>query len=132
MKENTIYTILIIVCILSILAVTILIFTTKNGESFTEIYFENHQNLPKKIDLNQNYGFYFTIHNLENQPFTYSYQINLDLDGKTQILKQNQIILNHNQKQPIYHQLQINQPFKQEKIVISLLNKQQSIHFWLK
>ena len=114
MKENTIYNILIIACIIAIVAVTILIFTTKKSESFTELYFENHQNL------------------LENTQFTYNYQITLDLDGTTKILKQEQITLNHNQKQPIYHQFKIQNSFKQGKITITLLNKKQSIHFWLK
>ncbi len=132
MKENTIYNILIIACIIAIVAVTILIFTTKKSESFTELYFENHQNLPKNIELNKNNEFYFTINNLENTQFTYNYQITLDLDGTTKILKQEQITLNHNQKQPIYHQFKIQNSFKQGKITITLLNKKQSIHFWLK
>ena len=78
MKENTIYNTLIVVCIIAILAVTILIFTTKKSESFTELYFENHQNLPKSIELGKNYEFYFTINNLENKPFNYNYQVNLN------------------------------------------------------
>ena len=132
MKENTIYNILIVVCIIAILSETILIFTTKKSEPFTELYFENHQNLPKTITLNQNQEFYFTIKNLENKVFTYNYQITLNLDGTTKILKQEQISINHNQKQTIYQQFKISNNFKQAKITITLLNKKQSIHFWLK
>ena len=132
MKENTIYNILIIICIIAILAVTILIFTTKKSEPFTELYFENHQNLPKNIELNQNQEFYFTIKNLENKQFTYNYQITLDLDGQIKTLKQEQVSLDHDQKKLISHSFQINQTFKQGKITITLLNKKQSIHFWIK
>jgi len=132
MKENTIYNILIITCIIAILAVTVLIFTTKKSESFTELHFENHQNLPKTIELNKNQDFYFTIHNLENKLINYNYQITLELNGKTQLLKQNQISLNNNQKQTIYQSFKINQPFQQGKITITLINKKQSIHFWIK
>jgi len=132
MKENTIYNILIIICIIAILAVTILIFTTKKSEPFTELYFENHINLPKTIELNKNYEFYFTINNLENEIFTYNYQITLDLDGTTKTLKQEQVTLNQDQKKLISHSFNINQSFKQGKITITLLNKKQSIHFWIK
>lgn len=132
MKENTIYNILIVVCIIAILAVTILIFTTKKSESFTELYFENHQNLPKVITLNQNYDFYFTIHNLENKLTTYNYQITLDLDGTTKTLKQEQVSLNHDQSKLISQSFKIDQSFTQGKITVILLNKKQSIHFWLK
>tara|TARA_Y100000310_G_C20606168_1_gene775580 strand:+ start:131 stop:529 length:399 start_codon:yes stop_codon:yes gene_type:complete len=132
MKENTLRNLLIIVCIVSILTVTVLIFTIEKNDSFTELYFENHINLPKTIELNKNQEFYFTIKNLENKQFTYNYQINLDLGGKTTILNQAQTTLNHNQKKLISQSFNINQAFKQGKITVTLLNKKQSIHFWLK
>ncbi len=44
-------------------------------EPLTEVYFENHTELPKHIFLNKDYGFSFTMHNLEEQDMNYEYII---------------------------------------------------------
>lgn len=131
MEENTIYNLLIITCLLAIIIVTIFIFTNKQTEPFTELYFENHQSLPQHLELNQDYPFQFTIHNLENKPLKYYYEVSLDLDHHRQILKQAQITLNHDQHQTFTESFHVDQPFTQGKITVTLLTKHQSIHFWI-
>ena len=49
--------------------------TTRKPETLTELYFENHLNLPKYIKGSEQYKFTFTIHNLENKDMDYSYII---------------------------------------------------------
>jgi len=44
-------------------------------EPLTEVYFENHTELPKHLFLNQSYDFTFTVHNLEEQDMNYEYII---------------------------------------------------------
>jgi len=44
-------------------------------EPLTELYFENHTELPKHLFLEKTYNFSFTIHNLEEQDMDYDYTI---------------------------------------------------------
>lgn len=44
---------------------TIVLATTVQPERFTELYFENHTQLPSQADINREYVFKFTAHNLE-------------------------------------------------------------------
>lgn len=131
MEEDTVYNVLIVGSIVAILVVTFLIFNIQTNESFTELYFESTQILPKEIELNKEYYFYFTIHNLENKDTTYAYTVNLFLDGKTIPLKQSQVTLIHDQSKNFAETFSVNEPFKEGKIIIYLLNKNQEIHFWM-
>lgn len=54
----------------------ILYFIPLGIEPLTEVYFENHTQLPQTIDLGKNYEFSFTVHNLEYQNMNYTYNIN--------------------------------------------------------
>lgn len=49
--------------------------TTVKPETFTELYFENHNQLPNTISQGQTYTYSFTIHNLENKDMEYHYAI---------------------------------------------------------
>ncbi len=44
-------------------------------ESFTELYFTDHLNLPTTISANTEQSFKFTIHNLENEDKGYSWEV---------------------------------------------------------
>src|SRR3989344_5879352 len=44
-------------------------------ERLTALYFEDHLNLPKRVEKGKGYPFRFTIHNLEYQNVTYPYEI---------------------------------------------------------
>src|SRR5258708_5353987 len=63
---------------------TILLATTVQPETFTELYFDNHTTLPATTVPNKSYSFAFTIRNLENKDMTYPYQVVLRKNGATQ------------------------------------------------
>lgn len=44
-------------------------------ESFTELFFTDHLNLPTTISANVDQTFTFTIHNLENKDMSYSWEV---------------------------------------------------------
>ena len=131
MEEDTIYNILIVGGIIAILIVTFFIFTIKTTEPFTELYFDKYRALPKEIELNTNYDFHFTIHNLENKDTTYTYTINLVLDGKTIPLKESQVTLTHDHSKIFAETFSVNESFKEGEIIIGLLNENQEVHFWV-
>ena len=45
-------------------------------EPLTELYIENHTELPKNVYLNKTYNFSFTANNLEYQDVEYEYTAN--------------------------------------------------------
>ena len=132
MDENLLYNVLIIASIIGIIAVTIIIFTNKTSEPFTELYFEDHQNLPKIVQLNQIYNFQFSIHNLENKDENYFYLIHIDADGNDIFLDSSYISLKNNQTATISKNFMLTENFENAKIIVELIGKNQEIHFWVK
>ncbi len=60
----------------------VLYFIPLGIEPLTELYLENHTQLPVNVFLNKAYNFSFTTHNLEYQDVEYNYTINAyDVDN---------------------------------------------------
>lgn len=131
MKEDTLYNILLGISLIAIIAVLILIFTTKTEESFTELYFEDHQNLPSQVNLNQNYQFSFSIHNLEQATTDYQYAVYIEQeDGTTNTIDSSSITLNNEQTATIQESFQREDSFTSAKVIVEL-NTGEEIHFWI-
>ena len=47
----------------------------RKTEGSTELYFSDHLNLPKQIEIGKPYNFDFITHNLEYKDFTYTYEV---------------------------------------------------------
>jgi uncharacterized membrane protein len=134
MEEDTLYNILIAISVIGIVSVLILIFTTKTTESFTELYFEDHQNLPS-LYATDDYEFAFTIHNLENQEMVYSYQVSIEYyDNEklidTNLLSESNVLLQHNESATITEEFKITEDHDYAKVMIQA--NEQEIHFWLR
>jgi hypothetical protein len=104
--------------------------TTVKAETFTELYFEDHLNLPKTIEKYKFYNFTFTIHNLENKDMEYPYVVYLQTVDKKIILNQNTVSVKSGEYGSIYEDFG---PLKniRMKFVVELVDKNQSIHFWM-
>ena len=77
---NNIYNAIIVSLIIGIIiTIIVLKITFEPEEHFTEIYFENHENLPEKVKLNNEYAFSFTLHSLENSSKNYGYESKIEL-----------------------------------------------------
>ena len=132
MKEDKLYNLLIIGSIIGIIAILILIFTTNTSEAFTELYFEDHTNLPSEIKLGDNNQFSFSIHNLEQKTKTYTYQVSLiNEDGTSQILDSSSISLNNNETVTVKESLNIKEAFGSAEVLVQL-DSGEEIHFWIK
>lgn len=142
-NKRTLTTILLIVLISVSLFIVLqqMINGIEQPEYFTELYFENHNNLPTKLaypgqyDWYNNptsnlYSFSFTVHNLENKDMNYSYEI-YSVEQKKSVIDTGEIFVKSNQSEtitehftyPVYHD--------RMKVVVSLPKKNQEISFWI-
>jgi hypothetical protein len=80
MDDDSLYNTMIWALSIGIVVVIATLFLTRPApESFTELYFLNHQSLPNYINSGERYNYTFVIHNLENQDKTYNYTISTQL-----------------------------------------------------
>jgi len=116
-----------------ILAVFLVILSQipKGIEPLTELYFTQHLELPKTIEVNKTYNFSFSVHNLEYEPIIYKYEVTGEYNNKTVQFDINSIGLDNNQTKTIDETFKINEHFDRAKISVNLLNRQEVIHFWV-
>lgn len=100
-------------------------------ETFTELYFTDHLHLPSTIYPNQKQVFKVTIHNLENKDMKYPYEVYIDTKGSKQLLDQNSIFLKNNAYKTITENFILINPATRSAVVVNLINKNQSIDFWI-
>jgi hypothetical protein len=109
---------------------TITLATTVKSETFTELYFENHNDLPGIIESHKIYNFTFTIHNLEDRKINYLYIVYLQTASTKVILNQGTINMENGAYKSIREEFG---PLKNArvKITVELVNKNQLIDFWM-
>ncbi len=110
----------------------IVLATTKKPETFTELYFEDHTNLPKTFADRHSYSFRFTLHNLEYKDFTYEYEVRSIDEFGSSLLNKNSVTLKHNEYRTIpvsFKTLKVTS--KRFQVEVKILNKNQAIHFWI-
>ncbi len=111
---------------------TVALATTVKPETFTELYFENHEKLVKQIEPNNPQSFSFTIHNREYGTVTYPYEIFItDTNGNKAEIVKDIVVLKHNEKKTIPVYFELLQPVARAKITVKLNNKGQEIHYWI-
>jgi len=107
--------------------------TTKNPEIFTEMYFEDHTKLPKKINqkhIGEKYKFKFSIRNLENQDMDYKYRIYSISEGTKTVTEENSVSVKLGQVKTIEGSTGILVPIRTQ-VVVELTDTNQSISFWM-
>lgn len=108
----------------------IVLATTVKPETFTELYFEDHNNLPKTIEKHEEYSFIFTIHNLEYKDMNYPYVVYLETVDKKIILDQGIVSLKDGEYKSARVDFGPLKPIRM-KIVVELENNKQLIDFWM-
>lgn len=99
-------------------------------EKFTELYFDNHQQLPSIIKEDKEYTFRFVTHNLEHETLKYDYEVKIASES-SKLLDKGSFILKHNQSKVIKEKLSLHTSIPKTKIEVNLINKGQKIHFWI-
>jgi len=105
--------------------------TTVQPETFTELYFENHINLPKKIQSEKKQAFTFTIHNLEYKNMNYRYAVNALIDKDVVLLSSGSATLAHDAYKSIDESYTLATTSARIKIEVLLIDQDQPISFWL-
>lgn len=91
-------------------------------EPLTELYFENHTELPKYLFLNKLYNYSFTVHNLEYQDMKYNYEVNAYDENDTFLYKMDsgEIYLADNETKTVYEEFTMAKPFDRVKINVNI------------
>lgn len=110
--------------------------TAGRKEAFTELYFQSNEHLPSKPAVITDftavtYTFSFNIHNLEGKDMTYTYAVTT-VGEKNQTIDQRSILIKNNQTKTISESFILpNAITTRTKVTVTLLNKKQSIFFWM-
>lgn len=144
------YTFLTLIVILSITIginliknniTTITYAITQKQESFTELYFENHTELPVLLAAPNQYSWYknsstylytfsFTIHNLENKDMLYRYEVYSFENGRNTI-DQGEVFIKNNESKTITENFTLPRDYTRTKVIVNLINKNQHLSFWM-
>jgi hypothetical protein len=136
--------ILIPACTIVVIAALLIIFNapvsqalsawnfTPKKETYTELYFNNPENLPKSIVTGEKMRFSFTIHNVEGTQVTYPYTINfVESNGHTVPISKKTITLADGASQVIAVSVSTISSNEKGHMVVTLTNLNQSIDFIL-
>lgn len=110
---------------------TLVLATTVQPENFTELYFEDHLNLPKKAEKDADMSFRFTIHNLEHSAMDYPYEMYIEYNGRKQSLEKSSVTLKHDEHRTLLKSIKLIEPVDRARVVINLTEKNQEIAFWV-
>lgn len=142
-KKNVLTRIYVTIASLLLLVIVILLFwktsigtsivqaTAVKPETFTELYFSNHTNLPSKIDTGKIYSFAFTVHNVEAKQMDYKYIVFMQSKNSKELIDTKSIELQNNQTTTISESFELASPVTQAEIVVRLINKDQQIDFYV-
>lgn len=106
--------------------------TTVQPERFTELYFEDHLELPTRAIKDEEYEFKFTIHNLEYERMEYPYEVSADYDGQIQVFDKKKVTLDHDEYKTITVYFGLVDQVEKVRMTVRLVNKNQDIGFWLR
>lgn len=97
----------------------------------TELYLENHNTLPKTTSPHKSYNFSFTVHNLEQAPIKYLYQVKIISTDSAILLNKGTFDLDHEQSKTIQEKFASDDIKGKSRVQVDLINKNQSVHFWI-
>ncbi|MHC1631806.1 MAG: hypothetical protein ACXQT4_05955 [Methanotrichaceae archaeon] len=76
--DKTIVYGIIAACVIGIIIVGALVLSSDTSEGFSELYFEDHTELPKMVEVDEEVNFAFTVVSHEKVPINYTYNITFD------------------------------------------------------
>jgi len=101
-------------------------------ERFTELYFNDHINLPKQISRSENISFSFVIHNLEGESREYPYLVYFkSQNGQITNIEENTVTLSNGNYKTIEESYTSAFAKNAGGIYVELQKPQQEIHFLL-
>ena len=98
-------------------------------ETFTELYFANHLNLPPEVEAGDKQEFIFTIHNLEGKDIKYLYQVVLIEGGENKLLDTKEVLVKNGEFKEISESFVANNVSQKTRILVTLPFKSQFIDY---
>lgn len=103
--------------------------TTHQPERFTELHFADPAKLPSKVKPGQNYSSTFVIVNQESSKQSYTYQVTVAYEDGIQAQQAAKVSLASGERRERTFSYSAPQAKKVAIVTVTLLEKQQSIHF---
>ncbi len=100
-------------------------------ERFTELYFENHTDIPKEMAKGKTILFSFTIHNLEGKDMEYPYAVYFKNNYGTTTVEKNIALVKDNEYKTITESYTFKSMSKGETLYVELTDQHQELHFAL-
>jgi hypothetical protein len=100
-------------------------------ETFTELYFANHLNLPKQLIIGNNVTFSFVIHNLEGQDMAYPYNIYIKDELNTYPIEQSTVVVKKDEYRNVDISYSPTINLAKGMVVVELTDLHQELHFLL-
>src|SRR5688572_1159491 len=122
--EKVIYIVLSFLAISAIGLATYIFSLDSSNNSYTELYFKDHRELPTKIETNSEYEFTFALSNKEGRKMNYQYQIISGQDFDKRVIKEDTVELENESSTVIDNKLVINAD-SDTKITVQLKNPDQ-------
>ncbi len=130
MKKRTDYGILIIFCTCFLVSLLLINSGLVLENDYHLLYFEDYQNLPYEIELDESYSFIFVIENHEGGEESYEYEVLLYLDGELyDNLQEGDIELGNGSMVYITQEFTISEEFEEAQIVVSA--NDQEVYFYI-
>lgn len=101
------------------------------NEPLTELYFEDYNKLPITGRTGFPYTFRFTIHNMENKPVEYSYNVTEQSGQVNEVINTGAVNVKDNELKTLENTFTLSSGSAKTKISVNLINKNQEIHFWV-
>jgi hypothetical protein len=100
-------------------------------EETTELYFDVPETLPTSVSAHQPLRFAFVIHNLETIDYRYTYTIMVVMGETQSLIDHGTLVVKNGQYAFIAEQVALKDVTHRQQVVVTLLNKKQSIDFWV-
>ena len=98
-------------------------------EPYTELYFIDHENLPKNIEADRQYDFGFTIENHEQKEIVYEYLVTIVNSQGTLELSKGNAPVRHGESITVRQFFSISGEDEHSVITVQLLNREEITHF---
>lgn len=100
-------------------------------EKLTELYFDNHTQLPSSLPSNHIINFTFAIHNVETTDYQYAYRVVVDTNGGRHIIDSGHLLIKNNQVYLKNEEFKLTNVSGRQDVIVEITNKRQSIDFWI-
>ena len=132
MKKFTLYLLLLLVLITLVSLLIFNAFQQIPKEGFSEIYFDDFNEIPTSIKLNEPLKFSFIVINKEANEENYDYIVMIKYKSKQDIIDSGSFSLKNNEINIIEETILVKEDFNLAIVSVKLLNKNQEIHFWVR